>query len=795
MILEHIVLENVRSHKRTEIIFKRGTTLLSGSVGSGKSSILMAIEFALFGLGPQKAEALIAKRANSATVELRFSVGDAKYEIRRVLKKTENRVSPDSKGTYLVINGEKQTYSVAEIKQQMMQILHFNEPFKGGAISRIFRYAVFTPQEEMKAVLADHRDRLSTIRRAFGIEEYKTAADNAKMVAVEIAKRASKYAGMAEGAEDIEAEIEVCKKRLQDLHGQLGEARADAEKSSREIGALSADREEMATQESEKAELDQKMAGAEATVAEKTQRLESLAGEIAKDEAEAAAATEQIAAHRVPEKPTEMSAEQIDAEVQRMARAEKELADVRARSKATSDEISEIESEMGGRASADSASLRSEEVEAREQAEATRKLQKDAEQRALEAEYEVRRHSDEIAQIEKVSAEALREGTKCPMCENIITGDHLRHLQKERQEKRALLESNMARAEQDKSLATGEAKEARAKAESCESEAETARKLSELASKRAAKSAEIEEAAARMSELGREGPADEMRELRARLTEYMAALNAKDMLAQRLDTAQNNAQRHRAEMSSVESGLADAQKERAEATVGLEKFAGLDERVARLDAKIAEKREQESQNRVRQATCERDVANDEAALEDNESRLSKAKDAAKERDRHSDYETWLTKFFIAAMPAIEKRVMREAWADFNEAYRGWYARLVDDYTKESSIDEEFAPHVRQDGWDQDVSYMSGGERTGVALAYRLALNSVLRKKTNVLKSSLLILDEPTDGFSNDQMVKIKNILDELDSEQIIMVSHDRNLEGFADHVVRVRRDGDYSRVD
>ena len=795
MILEHIVLENVRSHKRTEIIFKRGITLLSGDVGSGKSSILMAIEFALFGSGAQKAEALMAKRANSATVELRFSVGDAKYDIRRVLKKTENKISPDSKGTYLVINGERQTYSVTEIKQQVMRILRFDEPYKGSATSKIFRYAVFTPQEEMKAVLAEPKDRLDIVRRAFGIEEYKTAANNAKMVAAEITRRASQFAGRAEGAKDIEERIDACKKKIQDSQKQMGEARAEAEKSARELGALKTDRESLASQESEKAKLDQKLAGAEAAVAEKTQRRASLDGEIAKDDAEVAEASDQIKARRVPEKPTEMSAEQIDAEVQRMAKAEKELADARARSKAAHEEISEIESKMGGRAGADASVLQSESTEAKGRAESARKLQKDAEQRALDFGYASRQRTDEIARIKEASTDIPQEGAKCPVCENVITGDHLQRLQEERREKIDLLESEIVRAEQDKNRAAGEAEEARAEAESSEKDAEAASRLAELASRHATKSAEIEKAAGRISELQDQGQADQMRELRARLTEYMAALNARDMLAQRLDTAQKNAQRHRAEMSSVEAGLVNAKKEADEAVAGLKRFAGLDEKVSNLDAKISEKIELESQARARQAASERDVVNYEAALKDDESRLDDAKKWAKERDRHLDYARWTTDFFAVAMPAIERRVMRETWADFNEAYRGWYARLVDDDTKRSSIDESFAPRVEQDGWEQDVSYMSGGERTGVALAYRLALNSVLRKKANVLKSSLLILDEPTDGFSDDQMVKIKEILDELDSEQIIMVSHDKNLEGFADQVVRIQRDGDYSRVD
>lgn len=50
MILRKIKLENIRSYENSEIEFPEDLVLLSGNVGSGKSSILLAIDFALFGI-------------------------------------------------------------------------------------------------------------------------------------------------------------------------------------------------------------------------------------------------------------------------------------------------------------------------------------------------------------------------------------------------------------------------------------------------------------------------------------------------------------------------------------------------------------------------------------------------------------------------------------------------------------------------------------------------------------------------------------------------------------------------
>lgn len=795
MILEHIILDNVRSHKRTELVFERGTTLLSGDMGSGKSSILMAIEFALFGLGPYRAEALLSRRANDGYVELRFSVDGKRYEIKRTLKKTEAGTAQDAKGSYLAVDGEKQTLSTGEMKQRVMKILRFNEPSKGRAISHIFRYAVFTPQEEMKAVLSDPDRRLSTVRRAFGIEDYKTAADNAKIVATDITRRASKFEGLAAGAEDLKESVRARKERLKGAEERLKGAREESDRRAQELESAKAEREALAGQESEKAALEQKIAAADAAMAEKTRMRDSLSSEIAKDEAEERAASEEIRGHRVPQKPTEMKMDEIESEIWERAEAEKSLADSRARYKSLSDDIGQIDSEMGGRAGADPSDLEDEAGEAETGAGEARKRQKDAEQRALKAEYAAKQCAKEISRMDEAAGEALQEGAKCPTCQNVITGEHLRRLEEERGRERARLEAEAVRAGQDRGRASDEAEKARAEAESREKALGSAKRLADLATSRSKKAAEREVHTARIAGLEKSGPAEQMREMRARLLEYQAAVSASDMLKKRLDSAQKDAQRHRSSLASVEGEIAAAEAARKEAAAGLDRFAGLDEKASAADARLSEKQEQATQARTRLASHERDVENDRSSLSDDEARLAEAVKWAKERDRYVDYARWVSDFFAAAMPEIEKRVMREVWADFNEAYRAWYARLVDDYTKESGLDEEFAPYVRQDGFEHEVAHMSGGEKTSVALAYRLALNTVLRKKADILKSSLLILDEPTDGFSAGQMEKIKEILDELESEQIIMVSHDHNLVGYADHVVRVLKDGDHTRTE
>ena len=96
----------------------------------------------------------------------------------------------------------------------------------------------------------------------------------------------------------------------------------------------------------------------------------------------------------------------------------------------------------------------------------------------------------------------------------------------------------------------------------------------------------------------------------------------------------------------------------------------------------------------------------------------------------------------------------------------------------------------------DYSFLSGGERTAVALAYRLALDQTINSVLSTVKTKdIVILDEPTDGFSEAQLDKMREVLLELAARQLIIVSHEQKMEGFVDHLIRIAKDGDSSKVE
>jgi exonuclease SbcC len=81
------------------------------------------------------------------------------------------------------------------------------------------------------------------------------------------------------------------------------------------------------------------------------------------------------------------------------------------------------------------------------------------------------------------------------------------------------------------------------------------------------------------------------------------------------------------------------------------------------------------------------------------------------------------------------------------------------------------------------------------LSYRLALNKVISDIVADIKTKdILMLDEPTDGFSSEQLDKVRDVLDQLNMKQVVIVSHETKIESFVDNVIRIGKEEHVSRA-
>ena len=139
--------------------------------------------------------------------------------------------------------------------------------------------------------------------------------------------------------------------------------------------------------------------------------------------------------------------------------------------------------------------------------------------------------------------------------------------------------------------------------------------------------------------------------------------------------------------------------------------------------------------------------------------------------------------------------MLNVHSEFDSLFQKWFDVLIGDENLNVRLDDSFSPLIEQNGYEISIDFLSGGEKTSAALAYRLALNKVVNDLMEGIKTKdLIILDEPTDGFSSEQLDKVRDVLEQIGVKQTIIVSHESKIESFVDNVIRINKNEHVSEV-
>jgi len=667
VIIKRLRMECIRSYKSADIEFPRGRTLFSGDIGSGKSTILMAVEFALFGLGSARASSLLRVGESKGSVELEFEVGGKEYWVRRVLAKKGGSIQ-QAEGKLRGPDGEED-YPATEMKERILEILGFRESTEPKARSLIYQYAIYSPQEEMKVILGLRpNDRLSILRRAFGVEEYKLAMENAKELSRKVHEKRSQFEGSAR-------DIPALKKEAQELEAKA--AKGDAE-----LVALDREEEEQ-TKAIEKHEAQR-------------EGLHEIAVQLASASKEREARTREVRSLR----------REIDEITDEVGRAERKRGEL----------------ESGLRVGPPPSEKSAKELRA-----AVEVIREDmARHRTSDAEI-----GTKIGQYESVAKLG-----RCPVCDS----------------------------EADATVLGG--------------------KVESLSEERKRNSAHLERLAKELRDT------DGMLDKRREYDELLAgAERAKALVKDYAEDIERKSKR----LASVKADLEAGQKKLSELVEMVRVLEGEAKGLEALQRKIESARKDLKATRDKVAGLRSDMRKwREDAKKRAETIARKEKSAAKAMAL-GEREIWLEEFFVPTLESIERHVMTSINLEFGASFQKWFGALIEDPGKEARVDEEFSPIVDQEGYDQDVEFLSGGERTSVALAYRLSLSQMVQKYAETGPSAL-ILDEPTDGFSKEQLGKVREILDEMSNPQVIIVSHERELESMADQVYRVAKVDGESKI-
>ena len=173
MRIKTVTLENIRSHQKSRINFEKGFNCLVGGLGTGKSSILYAIDFAFNGDPLTRSyHYLLREGADSSRVVVEFVVNGSTYRIERGLKRTKKGISQDAEHLNLYREGKLIASMRNEAVAEQLQSIT-------GLDKEIFREVIWIRQEHLKELLnLTPRERQKRLDQLFRLSDYEVAWNN-----------------------------------------------------------------------------------------------------------------------------------------------------------------------------------------------------------------------------------------------------------------------------------------------------------------------------------------------------------------------------------------------------------------------------------------------------------------------------------------------------------------------------------------------------------------------------------------------------------------------------------------
>jgi len=681
MHFSEISLKNIRTYNEETITFPKANVLLSGDIGSGKSSILLAIEFALFGImrGELSGESLLKKGSSDGSVELTFHCQNKEICIKRTLRRSDRGVQQTA--GHLIVDGVKEEGTPIELKAKILQLLGYPDTMLTSSKSLMYRYTVYTPQEDMKRIIQDEGEvRLDVLRKVFNMDKYKRIKENLQSYLQTLREDILK----GEAKSELLPQQEKDYQELQEQHLLL----------QKEWEVFMPREQEL---QKKKLEAKQRLRLLE----EETRRLDVLKKELGLSERELLSTRtqgkEEEASLLVLKKKRDMVREQLS--------MVPEQQEVKERADQLQKAITLLE---------------------REQQEAV------AKQAALKTQMGI---SESLKQ-------QLHGLTTCPTCLQAVAESHKVMMLEKEEEKVAALQKKIA-----------------------------------------------------MVHI--EHIQQQLHEKKEQFTRIQAQVQKEELIIFQRASLEES-------IHSIRQGEEKIEKLQEQAAYLEKKRLALEKNIreeAPAEAKYQEQKvfyevilEEEKELAAKLASLKTSRHHLSTAMTSVEQSIKALKELSGFIKKKKDLQTWLKDHFMNLVGVMEKHVLLRIQQEFNHLFQDWFLFMLEDEQMSARLDENFAPVIEQNGYEIEFMNLSGGEKTSVALAYRLALNKVVSELNTIHTKDVLILDEPTDGFSSEQLDKLKEVLLQLDMQQIIIVSHEPKVESFVEHIIRVQKQGGVSSI-
>jgi exonuclease SbcC len=797
MILDRLVLKNFKRFRNEEIRFKDGITGILGNNGTGKSSIVQAIFFALYGvqatgIAADYVVSSFASPKEKCEVRLEFRIGGDNYTVVRTFKKgkSANHDASFYHGTKMVATG------VSQVETEVKRTLGM------GPVD--FKNTIYAGQKDLLTLLeTTPGKRKEWFQKALGIDFLKTESDAAlkdeiDAKAGELQRRESELAAMA--GRQSEEEFAGLQALVTGFHATIAEHTKARELHRTQRAQLDKDLKVLAEKKTAYARLLQQQQTLQRERDADTQaakRLEASLALIADEEAEY---------HRI-EKTAGSYAEvrlRLDAFREKKAEhlrltselgfATKEIADLTIRAEKQRMLIRGLDGDAEKRAGLIanvSAGLAAGPGIADDWLEGTLSYrlaeihQRTGTLAAQQARYKEER--EKILADKKTIQAAGADGT-CPLCRQKL-GEHFGSLDAEFDAKlQELAEKAVADLERQEKLGKERTlidalkpalDQVRTLAEKCRQKPLYEEDLAGLVTKHAKRTAEQQAIAESIAKLGYneaacqacEREAAEVQKMQLRFTELGRKIGQGIMAKKQLADLTGKIAERNAELAKLAEEIKAAAFDPAEATKAEVAVAATDAVLRNEDVIIA--------NATKDLHfTEEKIADYKKAAEQITHLKQQATSLKDEIDLLKLTRALIAEYVVYLMQVVRSRLEGEVSHLISEITGGRFEQVL--------LDEDFNLLVRDVDEDYAIDRFSGGEQDDIAVALRIALSRYLAELHQVYESTFLIFDEI---FGSQDEERRSNLLTALRTQesrfpQILLISHIAEMQGeFANTLV------------
>ncbi|MEM0360161.1 MAG: AAA family ATPase [Candidatus Diapherotrites archaeon] len=769
--IRRIVLENWRSHKHTELEFGPGTNVLVGRMGSGKSSVMNAICFALFGSFPelQRKEARIEdtimekpSQMEEASVLLEFDYGGKNYKVERKIYKGQK-----ASMAKVYENGEfRAGPKVGEANECIEKILEIDLD--------LFSRAVYSEQNQLDFFIKmNASERKQKFDELLGLNRYEEVRKNAVTVTNTMKRLSEEKKKFLE-----EQEKGTDPKELETLKSEIRNAEEKTRQKQAEKTALEKELSDIEKTAKNLAEKKEKFNALKEKIVSLKQEIESIEREIKKTETETGILLEQAKETETREKPEKIREQikKLKEQQKEASRLESEIASLKAKKESIEEENASAKKSLPEKASSKEGLLK-ELSEINKKKKTLEEKEKELKERLEELKKKEKEAGEEISILESNESEEqailekIGQKEECPLCKRPLTKNARQDLEKRIA---TLIEGLNA----DKLKAMQKLDSAKKEREKTETEME---KISKEKSALIELTAFLESLRTPLKRL------EENTERENDITSKLIALEKqlKELKAENIEEEIEKLDKELAKAEKIIEGI-KKRKEHNQKTTELEEAEknlaslGFDEEKAmELERKIGEKTKAvEAIDTEIKGLLELIEEKKKRESEMN-ARIELIKNTKKSLE-NLEFAILKTTVFVNALKAAQAELRESLVETINEAMNIVWKRLYPYGDYESArmqISEgnyELEVLTRNQKWEKIEGILSGGERSSVALTLRIAFSLVLARNLGIL-----ILDEPTHNLDSNAISKLAEMLhNRLEGlvDQVFLITHNTEME-------------------